>query len=120
MLFPENFFHSREKYRVSGKFFWYVRKNVVLFRKNVIYPENFLVCSENFFEMISPPPRRQHYREKILDALFFRKVPLKAWLPQLLDASYAPAFTSCSNWQAALNDIIIRFANRHNRKLRLN
>jgi hypothetical protein len=30
---------------------------------------------------------------KFLDALFFRKVPLKAWPPQLLEASYAPGLT---------------------------
>jgi hypothetical protein len=28
--------------------------------------------------------------KKILDALFFRKVPLKAWPPQFLEASYTP------------------------------
>ena len=29
--------------------------------------------------------------KKFLSALFFRKVPLRAWPPQLFEASYAPA-----------------------------
>jgi hypothetical protein len=54
-----------------------------------IYPENFLVCPEKFFEMTSPPsptfPGKKFYMP-----FFIRKVPLKAWPPELLEASYAP------------------------------
>ena len=70
MLFPENFF-------ISGK--------------NIIYPENFLVLyPEKFFETSTLPsptfPGKNFYMP-----FFIRKVPLKAWPPQLLEASYAPA-----------------------------
>ena len=44
---------------------------------------------KNFFGMsppTNPPPRRQLFREKNLG------VPLKAWPPQLLEASYAPVY----------------------------
>jgi hypothetical protein len=45
--------------------------------------------------MTSLPPVANISGKKILDALFFRKVPLKAWPPQLLEASYAPVEKSC-------------------------
>ena len=46
----------------------------------------------NFYvTYLPPPPRRQLFREKNLRCPFFiRKVPLKAWPSQLLEASYAP------------------------------
>jgi hypothetical protein len=58
---------------------WYIRKM-------------FWACPENFYGITSSPPRRQHFRQKFLDAFFIRKVPLKAWPRQLLEASYAPGF----------------------------
>jgi hypothetical protein len=61
MLFPENFFHFREKYHISGNFFGISVKFFSYLRKNVVYPENVFCI--------------------FLDALFIRKVPLKAWPP---------------------------------------
>jgi hypothetical protein len=75
MLFPENFFLFREKYDLSGKFFG---------------------ISGKFFGVDPPPPPPppppvdNFSVKQFLDALFFRKVPLKACPPQLLEASYAP------------------------------
>jgi hypothetical protein len=73
MLFAENFFSFREKYHISGNFFG-ISGNIL--GKNVTYPENVFGMSGNFFLRLPPPPR---------------KVPLKAWPPQLLEGSYAPA-----------------------------
>ena len=39
----------------------------------------------------SPPPRRQHFREKIFR---YPKMPLEAGAPQSFDASYAPGVQS--------------------------
>ena len=51
----------------------------------------FLVSPENFFEMNSPPLRRQHLREKNFRCPFLlEKCPSKPAPPQLLEASYAP------------------------------
>ena len=58
-------------------------------RKNVVYPENFSGMSGKFFGDDFPPVAKISGK-KFLDALFIRKVPLKACPPQLLEASYAP------------------------------
>jgi hypothetical protein len=90
MLFPENYFHFREKYHISGKFFGISGKFVSYLGKNVVYPENFFGMSGKFFEMTCPP-RRQHLREKIFRCLFYSKSASQSLAPppQLLEASYA-------------------------------
>ena len=79
MLFPENFFHFREKYHISEKFFGISGNIFSYLGKNVIYSENYFGMSGKFFEMTSSPPVANISWKKFLDALFFRKVPLKAW-----------------------------------------
>jgi hypothetical protein len=66
MLFSGKFISFPEKYDISGKFFGISRNFFSYLGKNVIYPEKNFRC------------------------FFIRKVPLKAWPPQLLEASYAP------------------------------
>jgi hypothetical protein len=72
MLFRENFFHFREKYDISGKFFVISGKIFEYLGKNVVYPENFFGMSGKFF-WDELPPRRQHFREKIFRCLFYSK-----------------------------------------------
>ena len=79
------FFAQRELlktwiYVISGKIFSFPGK--ISYPENfLVYPEKtwyihqiFLVCPENFFMRWS---RRQHFREKFLDAFFFEKCPSK-------------------------------------------
>jgi hypothetical protein len=76
MICPEKFCHLRVKLCVREDF-WYAR--------NI------------FWDALPPPPPVGNISwEKILCALFIRKVPLEAWPSQLLDASYAPAVTVIS------------------------
>ena len=67
------------------KIFWDIRKIFSYLGKNVIYPENF-------FEMTSPPPPPVANISGILDALFYSKSAPQSLPPQLLEASYAPAY----------------------------
>jgi hypothetical protein len=55
----------------------------------VVYPENVLGMSGKFLWDNLLPPVANFSGKKFLDAFFIRKVPLKAWPPQLLEASYA-------------------------------
>jgi hypothetical protein len=86
----------REKYRsdcIENLNLCYVRNIFSISGKNIIYAEKILVCRENFFEM-NFPPVANITGKKFLDALFIRKVPLKACPPPqlLVDASYAPVY----------------------------
>ena len=66
----------------------YFRK-IFSFPGRISYPENFLVYQENVFEYLGksccvtpPPPRRQHFREKIFTCPFlFEKCPSKPGPP---------------------------------------
>ena len=75
MLFPENFFHFREKCHISGKFFGITWKFFSYLGKNVVYPENFFVMSGKFF-WDDPSPPSPTFREKIFRCPFlFEKCP---------------------------------------------
>jgi hypothetical protein len=90
VLFPEKNFNFREKCHISGKFFGISGKIFSYSGKNGIYPKNFFGMSGKYVGDDLPPVVNISGKN-FLDALFFRKVPLKAWSPQLLEASYAPA-----------------------------
>ena len=82
MLFPEIFFHLREKYHISRKIFGISGKFLSYLGKNVLYPENFFDISGKFFwDDLPPPPRRQHLREKTLDVLFYSKSARQSLAP---------------------------------------
>jgi hypothetical protein len=85
------FFIFGEKYRVSGKLFGTSGKFFSYLGKNVIYPENYSGMSGKFFwdDLSTPPPCRQHFREKIFRCPFFSKSAPQSLAPQLLEASYA-------------------------------
>jgi hypothetical protein len=72
MLFPEKFFHFREKYDISGKFLGINGKMFSYLRKNVVYPENFSGMSGKFFGDDFPPVANISGK-KFLDALFYSK-----------------------------------------------
>jgi hypothetical protein len=75
MYFRKFFFVFRKNYGMSGKFFW---------------PPKWYT-DRNIFGWGGGSPTK-----KCLSALFFRKVPLRAWPPQLFEASYDPAFEHCT------------------------
>jgi hypothetical protein len=49
-------------------------------------------------------------RKKFLSALFFLKVPLRAWPPQLFEASYAPGhnLNNVMDWSPFCNQILCK------------
>jgi hypothetical protein len=47
LICPENFFHFPEKYDISGKIIGMCGKKFSFLGKNVISPENFLLCQKN-------------------------------------------------------------------------
>ena len=102
MLLPENFIHFREKYHISEKFFWYIRKIFFIFRKKTCYIlKIFLVCRKKIFEIKSPPlppPVANISGKKFLDVLFYSKSAPQSLPPQLLEPSYAPAHRRTGAW----------------------
>ena len=80
--FPGKISYFRKIFGISEYIFSY-------FGKNAVYPESFYGMYGKFFWDDSP--RRQHFQEKFLGAIFFEKCPSKPAPPQLLEASYAPA-----------------------------
>jgi hypothetical protein len=83
MLFPEKCFNFGEKYHICGNFLG----------KTVVCPEKFCdpqngTLTEIF--LATGGGEGSHPKKIFLSALFFRKVPLRAWPPQLFEASYAP------------------------------
>jgi hypothetical protein len=90
LVCPEKFCYFRVKLCYLQKNFWYVQKVFFIFGKKCDISGKNFGMSGKFFEM-NPPPRRPHFVEKILGALFHSKSALQSLAPQHLDASYAPA-----------------------------
>ena len=83
MLFAENFCSFLGKISYILKIFLYIRKKFFIFTKKCgTSGKYFLYVRKIFWNDLPPPPRRQHFLEKIFRRLFlFEKCPSKPGPP---------------------------------------
>ena len=78
MLFPENFFHFREKYHISG-YMWYIRKII-------------LVCPKKIFETTPSPPVANISGENNFRCPFYSKSAPQSLAPQTFTSFLRPCW----------------------------